>query len=185
VEPASLIWPQVLITCTVLNTLHAEEEESDGRMSRLKFFFILFGAGFAYYFLPGFLFTALSFFSWICWIKPNNIVVNQLFGTASGLGMSILTFDWSQINWLGSPLVTPWWAEVNIGVGFVLSMWVVVPAMYYSNVSLLPALDSGCIRFNLTSLCLSSCSCGRSSTSPSSPRPRLIGSGCRTTTRAS
>lgn len=134
VEPASLIWPQVLITCTVLNTLHAEEEDTDGRMPRLKFFFVFFGAGFAYYFLPGFLFTALGFFSWICWIKPNNIVVNQLFGTATGLGMSLLTFDWSQINWLGSPLVTPWWAEVNIGVGFVISMWIVVPAMYYSNV---------------------------------------------------
>lgn len=49
--------------------------------------------------------------------------------------MSLLTFDWSQINWLGSPLVTPWWAEVNIGVGAFIGLWVVVPAMYYSNVS--------------------------------------------------
>jgi len=49
--------------------------------------------------------------------------------------MSLFTFDWSQINWLGSPLVTPWWAEVNIGVGSFIGLWVVVPAMYYSNVS--------------------------------------------------
>jgi len=42
-------------------------------MPRLKFFFIFFAAGFAYYFLPGFLFGALGFFSWVCWIKPSEL----------------------------------------------------------------------------------------------------------------
>lgn len=27
----------------------------------------------------------MSYFNWICWIFPNNIVVNQLFGYSSGL----------------------------------------------------------------------------------------------------
>jgi len=67
--------------------------------------------------------------------SPDNVVVNQLFGSATGLGMGILTFDWSQINWIGSPLVSPWWAEVNIGVGFVLGFWIIVPCLYYTNVS--------------------------------------------------
>jgi len=34
---------------------------------------------------------------------------------------------------LASPLVTPWWAQVNIGVGFVLLAWILVPICYYSN----------------------------------------------------
>ena len=46
-------------------------------------------------------------FNWVCWIAPNNLVVNTLFGTSSGLGMSVLTLDWSMIAFLGSPLVTP------------------------------------------------------------------------------
>ena len=29
--------------------------------------------------------VALSFFNWVCWIVPDNIVVNQLFGYSSGL----------------------------------------------------------------------------------------------------
>jgi len=78
VDPASLIWPQVLITSTVLNTLHAEDEGNDGRMPRLKFFFLFIGAGFAYYFLPGFLFGALGFFSWVCWIKPSKFSLRIL-----------------------------------------------------------------------------------------------------------
>src|ERR1700755_2630996 len=45
-------------------------------------------------FFPSYLFTALSSFSWVCWIAPNNAKVNQLFGVTHGLAMGILTFDW-------------------------------------------------------------------------------------------
>lgn len=50
--------------------------------------------------------------------------------------MGVLTFDWSQITYFGSPLTTPWWAAVNVGVGFVLFYWILVPILYYTNVSL-------------------------------------------------
>jgi hypothetical protein len=32
----------------------------------------------------------------------------------------MITFDWTQITWIGNPLVVPWWAEVNYMIGFVL-----------------------------------------------------------------
>ncbi|KAG9036498.1 hypothetical protein FRB95_008796 [Tulasnella sp. JGI-2019a] len=136
VWPASLIWPANLVTCTLLNTLHAEDDEIEegGGITRYKFFMIATSAAFIYYFIPGFLFQALSTFSFICWIKPNNVVVNQLFGVISGLGMGILTFDWNQISYIGSPLMVPWWAEVHIFVGFVLFYWILCPIMYYNNV---------------------------------------------------
>lgn len=86
-------------------------------------------------FLPGYLFTALSTFSWICWFAPANRVVNQLFGVESGLGMGLLTFDWAQITWVGSPLMVPWWAEVHVMAGFVMFYWILCPIMYYTNVS--------------------------------------------------
>lgn len=70
----------------------------------------------------GFLFQALSVFSWICWIAPNNVPLNQLFGVSSGLGMSVLTFDWTQISWIGSPLMVPWWAEVHVFVGTCITL---------------------------------------------------------------
>ena len=46
-------------------------------------------------------------FNWVCWIAPNNVVVNNLFGTIGGLGMGLFTFDWVAISAIGSPLVTP------------------------------------------------------------------------------
>jgi len=132
-----MIWPQNLVACTLLNTLHAGEDSNlgggGGGISRFRFFMYAFAAAFAWTFLPAYLFTALSTFSWICWIRPNSPVVNQLFGVESGLGMGMLTFDWAQISWIGSPLMVPWWAEVHVITGFVLFYWILAPILYYTN----------------------------------------------------
>lgn len=63
-----------------------------------------------------------------------NVVVNQLFGVGTGLGMGVFTFDWAQIAYVTSPMVMPWWAQANVFGGFVLAFWIVTPALYYSNV---------------------------------------------------
>jgi OPT family oligopeptide transporter len=153
VKPASMIWPDTLVTCVLMNTLHAEEERETRRISRPKFFLYILLGSFVYYFFPGmrlyleeeqrahslfstgFIFTALSMFSWVCWIWPESVTINQLFGISSGLGMGILTFDWAQISLIANPLMIPWWAQANIFVSFVVTQWIVVPILYYTNVS--------------------------------------------------
>ncbi|KZO94991.1 oligopeptide transporter [Calocera viscosa TUFC12733] len=147
VWPASMIWPQNLVASTLLNTLHAEEDLGDAGqgISRYKLFMIAGSAAFFWYFNTGYLFAALSYFSWVCWIWPDNIVVNQLFGTVQGLGMGIITFDWTQIAYIMSPLMMPWWAELHTGIGFLLAAWVLAPALYYTNIwnfAYLPMLSS-------------------------------------------
>lgn len=59
VWPASMVWPQNLVACTLLNTLHAEEDEEGSGISRFKYFMYLFGAVFLFYFLPGTYFLPL------------------------------------------------------------------------------------------------------------------------------
>jgi hypothetical protein len=144
VWPASMVWPQNLVACALLNTLHVEDdgedegkdEDEDGQVaiglerrdwksvSRYRFFMIVMVGAFLFFFLPGetlsflvvlevwlymglvgFLFKALSTFSFICWAAPTNIPINQIFGVRTGLGFSVITFDWSQIAWIGSPLM--------------------------------------------------------------------------------
>jgi len=136
VSPPSMIWPANLVTCALFNTLHSQQYAgigSHGGISRERFFFYMFLASFCWYFVPGYLFQALGYFNWVCWIVPDNVVVNQLFGYSSGLGMSLITFDWSQIAYIGSPLATPWWAEANVAVGFVFFFWFLTPLLYYTN----------------------------------------------------
>jgi hypothetical protein len=67
-------------------------------------------------------------------VNTDNVVVNQLFGVATGLGMGVLTFDWSQILVIGNPLNIPWWAQVNVGVSFIIFYWFITPLLYYTNV---------------------------------------------------
>ncbi|THG98061.1 hypothetical protein EW145_g7488 [Phellinidium pouzarii] len=136
VSPPSMIWPANLVSCALFNTLHSQQYAgvgSRGGISRERFFLYAFIGSFFWCFLPGYLFTALSMFSWVTWIFPRNRTVNQLFGYNSGLGMSVLTFDWGQIAYIGSPLATPWWAEANIAAGFVFFFWVLTPILYYTN----------------------------------------------------
>ncbi|KDQ10091.1 hypothetical protein BOTBODRAFT_501203 [Botryobasidium botryosum FD-172 SS1] len=136
VDPPSMIWPGILVQCTLFNTLHSQKYAGmgdRGGISRKRFFIYAFLGSFFWYFVPGYLFTALSYFSWVTWIAPNNVKVNQMFGYASGLGMSILTFDWAQIAFVGSPLANPWWVEVNAGVGFFVFIWLLTPILYYTN----------------------------------------------------
>ena len=152
VAPPTMIWPETLLTSVLFNTLHGQETsgtQARGGISHLRFFSYVF-IGYIFYsqfflysfvlrlyllllpdFLPSYLFTALSSFSWVCWIVPNNTKVNnQLFGVTHGLAMGILTFDWGQIVFNGSPFPTPWWASANIGIAVAFFYWFLVPILY-------------------------------------------------------
>ncbi|CAG7968854.1 unnamed protein product [Penicillium salamii] len=148
VGPASMLWPQVLSNAALLTTLHSRSNAiADGwRITRLRFFLYVFLIGTAWYFAPGYLFTGLSTFAFICWIVPSNVVVNQLFGQTTGLGMSVLTFDWAQVVYANqSPLLVPFWAGMNVMGSFALFFWLVCPLVYYTNTwfsAHLPLLNS-------------------------------------------
>ncbi|KAF8553156.1 small oligopeptide transporter [Imleria badia] len=129
VVPPSMIWPSTLVSCALFNTLHSQQYAGYGRlggMSRERFFLYAFAASYVW-------FQALSYFSWVTWIWPDNAVIAQLFGYIHGMGMSVVTFDWSQIAYIGSPLATPWWAAANILFGFVVFYWILTPILYFTN----------------------------------------------------
>lgn len=108
VWPSSMIWPGVLVRCALLNAMHSNYGKKDSKhVSRERFLYLTMLGSFLYFWLPGYLWTGLSVFNWACWIAPKNVIVNSLFGTVSGFGLGLLTFDWAQITTLGNPLVIP------------------------------------------------------------------------------
>lgn len=70
VWPTNMLWPQNLVSCTLLNTLHEEDKPEMGS-SRYRFLLYAMAGIFLWTFFPGLLFTGLSFFSWVCWIAPS------------------------------------------------------------------------------------------------------------------
>lgn len=130
-----MIWPGVLSNVALLTSLHSRANAvADGwKMSRIRFFMVVGGCAFIWYWLPGLMWTGLSYFTWICWIVPDNVVVNQVFGMVTGMGLFPLTLDWSMVAYNTNPLLSPHWAAANVFFGFALFFWVVTPALYYTN----------------------------------------------------
>ncbi|KAI1256093.1 hypothetical protein MGN70_002254 [Eutypa lata] len=135
VEPASMIWPGVLSNIALLSSIHsrANAVANGWRITRIKFFMVVGGAAFVWYWFPGLIFTGLTYFTWICWIAPNNLAVNQVFGMVTGLGLFPLTFDWSMVAYNSNPLLSPHWAAVNVFAGFAVFFWIITPALFYTN----------------------------------------------------
>ncbi|TIC89598.1 Glutathione transporter 1 [Colletotrichum higginsianum] len=137
VEPPALLWPGVLGNTALNAALHSgkkeDETEAKWTASRYRFFMLAFIASFCWYWFPDFIFPALGYFTWVCWITPQNAVVNQVFGMKSGIGLLPFTFDWSQIAYIGSPLVVPTWAILNVLASLVFWIYIISPALYYSN----------------------------------------------------
>ncbi|KAL4770346.1 OPT oligopeptide transporter protein-domain-containing protein [Aspergillus nidulans var. acristatus] len=140
VVPRELVWPGVLSVTTMVATLHNVGEKDmqakydTWKVSRYAFFSFVFCVSFCWYWLPDFVFPALSHFNFACWIKPKNVVLNQLLGVKSGMGLIPITFDWSQVSYVASPLLAPSWAIMNVAAGLVFWIWIVAVACYYSNI---------------------------------------------------
>ncbi|KAL9098443.1 MAG: hypothetical protein Q9163_005895 [Psora crenata] len=147
VRPPSMIWPATLMSTAMLTAMHKSEDiaANGWRITRWNFFIVVWGAAFAWYFVPGLLVPALSYFSVITWFNPDSVILSNLFGVRSGLGLFPMTFDWAQVAYIGSPLLTPWWAAANVVGGLVLVLWVLAPVLYYRNAlfsAYLPILSS-------------------------------------------
>lgn len=88
----------------------------------------------------------MSVFAFVTWIRPNNVIINQLFGGFSGLSLLPISFDWTYITaFILSPLIPPWHAIANTLIGMVLFMWIVAIGVHYSGVwysAYLPMSDS-------------------------------------------
>lgn len=147
VRPSGMIWPGTLMSAAMFTTLHKEQNEpaNGWKISRWNFFFIVWLSAFVFYFLPGLLMPALSYFDVITWFAPDNVVIANLFGVVSGLGLFPVTFDWAQVAYIGSPLLTPFWASMNVIGGLVIVMWIIAPIAYYCNLfysSYMPILSA-------------------------------------------
>ncbi|CEJ86992.1 Putative Sexual differentiation process protein isp4 [[Torrubiella] hemipterigena] len=147
VNPSGMIWPGTLMSAAMFSTLHKQENKpaNGWTISRWKFFYVVWTAAFLFYFFPGLLMPALSYFNVITWFAPKSVVLANLFGVTSGLGLFPMTFDWAQITYVGSPLLVPFWAAVNVMGGLSIVMWILAPLCYYTNVlysSYMPILSA-------------------------------------------
>ncbi|KAF7093076.1 hypothetical protein CFC21_095509 [Triticum aestivum] len=134
VEPASMWWPSNLVQVSLFRALHEKEGRRKGGFTRNQFFLVAFVCSFAYYVFPGYLFQMLTSLSWICCVFPHSVLAQQLGSGLHGLGIGAIGLDWASVSsYLGSPLVSPWFATVNVAAGFFIIMYVITPIGYWFN----------------------------------------------------
>lgn len=133
VWPAALTWPTTFSTTTLLYALHDKSKTDPSQangwsISHYRWFVYVASGMFIYYWFPGFIWQGLSVFDFPTWIKPESVVVNQLFGGFTGLSLIPLTFDWSNvIPYLSDPLLSPTISHVNTLIGLII--FVIIPAL--------------------------------------------------------
>ncbi|KAJ9674083.1 hypothetical protein PVL29_023559 [Vitis rotundifolia] len=129
VDPAEMWWPSSLTQVSLFSALHEKDRK---RMTRAKFFLIALICSFSWYVVPGYLFPTLGTISWVCWVFPNSITAQQIGSGMRGLGIGAMTLDWSVIaSFLGSPLITPFFAIINVLAGYVIFMYLITPVAYW------------------------------------------------------
>ncbi|KAK0382933.1 hypothetical protein NLU13_8849 [Sarocladium strictum] len=151
VYPSYCVWPASLVTIALNAAFHTEGNnpvEGPGRriwrISRINFFYLMFGAMFIWFWFPNYIFTALSHFSWMSWIAPMNRNLNTITGFNNGLGINPFpTLDWNILLWdSADPLMVPFFSTFNRFLGAFASFWVVL-GIWYSN-----AYDTGYLPIN-------------------------------------
>ncbi|KAF2452145.1 OPT family small oligopeptide transporter [Karstenula rhodostoma CBS 690.94] len=138
VWPAAIIWPNQFSNAALLHAFHdpkAIEEDVNGwRISRMRYFLYVMGGMFVYYWFPGVIWQGLQVFAFITWIKPDNVVVNQLFGGYTGLSLIPITFDWTYVSsYLSDPLLAPAHAHINTLIGLVVFVIITTLGISFTN----------------------------------------------------
>lgn len=141
VNPASCVWPQTLISVSLFDSLHSravEKSSANGwKIPRYKFFLFVLIGSFVWYWVPGFLFTGLSYFNFVLWGPKTryNFVVNTIFGVSSGIGALPISFDYTQISQAmnGSVFATPFWVSANTYAAVLIFFVLLLPILYFTN----------------------------------------------------
>ncbi|KAK2061421.1 OPT oligopeptide transporter [Colletotrichum caudatum] len=137
VYPVKALWPTILPTIAMNRALTRPEpkENINGwTISRYKFFYVCTICMFFYYWLPGYLFTALATFNWMTWIAPENVTLAIITGSSLGLGLfnPITTFDWNVATSSYAALAQPFFATCTQYFGAIVGGAIIL-GIYYTN----------------------------------------------------
>lgn len=136
VYPVKAVWPSLLPTLAVNKALLApnrKETINGWTITKYKFFLILVACSFAYFWLPNYLFEALSYTNWMTWIAPENETLARVTGSLQGMGYNpIPTFDWNMATAAYSPVAMPLYTVLNDYIAVFISGLVIL-GLYYTN----------------------------------------------------
>lgn len=135
-KPVLLYDPQFTFpTALMQTTLLRSQEKADSSKSskQMKVFFIVLISITLWQFLPEFLFPMTSSLAILCWIAPNNHVMNFLGSGIGGVGMLNFSLDWANIT--SQIMLYPYWIQVIQFIAFVIGAWILIPLIKFGGMN--------------------------------------------------
>ncbi|KAH3678923.1 hypothetical protein WICMUC_001349 [Wickerhamomyces mucosus] len=127
------IWPKALMQSSLFNSMkRADSNKVEGSKQMKVFFYAILGMC-IWTFFPEFIFPMTSSLAFLCWVAPRNSVANFIGSGMGGMGFLNISLDWSNIT--SSVMLSPYWTLCIQFAAFVLSCWVLIPAVKWGNLS--------------------------------------------------
>nr|GAT43265.1 OPT oligopeptide transporter [Mycena chlorophos] len=120
------IFPLSLQDVTVYRAMHLKEEH--GKAKQMKGFWIICGAIFIWQFI----FPLTASLAPLCWMGRRNRAANFIGSGMHGMGVLNLTLNVSNIT--SSIITQPFFVQVIMFSGFVITMWILVPIAHFGKV---------------------------------------------------
>ncbi|KAJ7599641.1 OPT oligopeptide transporter [Mycena floridula] len=130
IQNPAFIFPVSLQQVKLYRSIQNRKEALTQRR-QMKGFWIICGAIFVWQFFPEFIFPMTASLAPLCWISRNK-TVNFIGSGIGGIGVLSMTLDWSNIS--SSVITQPWFVQVNLFVGFVISTWILIPLACFGNI---------------------------------------------------
>ncbi|GAA5961932.1 hypothetical protein JCM21900_001152 [Sporobolomyces salmonicolor] len=133
VRPTAMLWPSQLVTVSLYETLHGSAKEDIAHNAdRMRFFSYSFLGIFAWQFIPAVVAPTLTSIAVLCIVNNGSSIMRILGSGYDGFGFLNFSLDWSVIGGTGA-LYTPFFAQASYFAGLAFNMWIVTPALYFSN----------------------------------------------------
>lgn len=131
-----MVWFSVLPYLTLARTLVSSDyrKTTNGwKLKRTEFFWLFSFIWFGWYWVVNTAAQFLQYFNWLSWITPDNVNMNAITGSHTGLGLNpVGSFDPNIFNMLGG-ILTPLDAYCNWMAGYLIS-FIAIIIMWYNNV---------------------------------------------------
>ncbi|KAF7344027.1 OPT oligopeptide transporter [Mycena venus] len=127
-DPA-FIFPVSLQQVTLYRTIHRSTDVQANR--QMRGFWCICIAVFVWQFFPEYIFPMTAALAPVCWFGGRNKTASFVGSGMGGMGVLNLTLNVSNIT---SAIITrPFFVQVILFVGFVITMWILVPIAYFGH----------------------------------------------------
>ncbi|KAH3680254.1 hypothetical protein WICMUC_000435 [Wickerhamomyces mucosus] len=127
------IWPKALMQSSLFNSMNKANSNVKTANKQMKVFFYALLGMCIWTFFPEFIFPMTSSLAILCWVAPENHIINFIGSGMGGIGFLNISLDWSNIS--SSVMLSPYWTQCIKFVAFIISAWILIPLAKWGNLT--------------------------------------------------